>query len=149
MAVAIFNGNDLTIQLPSIGGFDVQRDLYSAWKQWVTLSDNLKYLPAFDTTGGDEISAGQAIAPYFFCRNDLGWKIKMPDEDGEIILSGNLFPRDSAKVLYEQSSGFDAFLRLDVSSKAIVVDAGGGPGPSAGGLTPKQEATLNLIPALL
>ena len=71
----------------------------------------------------------------------------MPDEDGEIILTGNLFPRDSAQGLYEQSSGFDAFLRLDVSSKAIVVDAGGGGGDC--GLTPEQEATLNLIPALL
>ncbi len=145
MSDAIFDGVNLTIQLPAIGDFDVQRDLYSAWKRWVALSDNAKFVPAFATVGGDEISVGQQVAPYFFCRNDLGWRIKMPDADGEIILSGNLFPRDSTQGLYEQSPGFDAFLRLDVSSKAIVVD-GGGTGDC--GLTPEQEAILNLIPGL-
>ena len=144
MAVAIFNGNDLTIQIPTTGTFDAGRDLYSAWKQWVALGDNAKFPKAFDTTGGDTVGAGQEIAPYFFCRNDLGWRVKMPDANGEIIVQGNLFARDSGSTLFEQSPGFDAFFRLEVSTQALVVDGGG-----SGGLTPEQEATLNLIPALL
>jgi len=124
MADAIFDGNNLNIILPNIGSFDVQKELYSAWKDWVQISDNSKFPPAFDTTGGDNVGGGQRIAPYFFCRNDLGWKIKMPQADGEIVVFGNLFPRSSNLTLFEQTSGFDAFLRLEVSTRAIVVEVG-------------------------
>ena len=143
MTVATFDGPSLPIQMPSVEPYDAQRDLYSAWKQWAGLSDNLKYLPAFDTTGGDVISEGQTIAPYFFCRNDLGWRIKMPDDDGEIVVAGNIFPRDSNETLFQQSSGYDAFLRLEVSSRAVVIESG------VSGLTPAESALLKLIPALL
>ena len=143
MTVATFDGPSLTIQLPSVEPYDAQRDLYSAWKQWAGLSDNLKYLPAFDTTGGDVISEGQTIAPYFFCRNDLGWRIKMPDDNGEIVVAGNIFPRDSNETLFQQSPGYDAFLRLEVSSRAVVIESG------VSGLTPAESALLKLIPALL
>jgi len=143
VTVATFDGPSLTIQLPSVEPYDAQRDLYSAWKQWAGLSDNLKYLPAFDTTGGDVISEGQTIAPYFFCRNDLGWRIKMPDDDGEIVVAGNIFPRDSNETLFQQSPGYDAFLRLEVSSRAVVIESG------VSGLTPAESALLKLIPALL
>ena len=121
MADAIFDGANLHITLPNIGSFDTQTEIYSAWKEWITLSDNAKYPPAFDTTGGDNVGSGQTIAPYFFCRNDLGWRIKMPSADGEIIVSGNLFPRDPSTALFEQTSGYDAFLRLEVSTRAVVI----------------------------
>lgn len=136
MTVATFDGPNLIIQLPSIESYDVQKDLYSAWKQWAALSDNLKYLPAFDTTGGDVISAGQTIAPYFFCRNDLGWRIRMPEANGEIVMSGNLFPRNAELSLFEQAPGFDAFLRLEVSSRAVVVEVG------TSGLTSSESLQL-------
>lgn len=143
MTVATFDGPNLIIQLPSIVTYDVQRDFYSAWKQWAALSDNLKYLPAFDTTGGDVISEGQTIAPYFFCRNDLGWRIRMPESDGEIPVEGNLFARQSTIPLFEQAAGFDAFLRLEVSSRAVVIQTG------ISGLTAAESALIKLIPATI
>tara|TARA_R110002072_G_scaffold95100_2_gene209575 strand:+ start:448 stop:909 length:462 start_codon:yes stop_codon:yes gene_type:complete len=121
MSDAIFDGANLHVTLPSIGTFDVEKNLYSAWKEWIALSDNAKYPPAFDTTGGDNVGGGQEIAPYFFCRNDLGWRIKMPAANGEIIVSGNLFPRNPAVSLFEQTTGYDAFLRLEVSTRAVVI----------------------------
>ena len=121
MADAIFDGVNKFIQLPSIGSFDAQVNLYSAWKEWVALGDNAKFLPAFDTTGGDEVGSGQEIAPYFFCRNDLGWRIKMPQANGEIVLAGNLFPRDPNTELFLATTGFDAFLRLEVSTRAVIL----------------------------
>jgi hypothetical protein len=136
MPDATFDGANLHITLPSIGSFDVQTEIYSAWKEWVALSDNAKYPPAFDTTGGDDVGSGQKIAPYFFCRNDLGWRIKMPSQDGEIVVSGNLFPRDSSTTLFEQTSGFDAFLRLEVSTRAVVIETG------TSGLTPAESGQL-------
>jgi len=78
MAVATFDGDTLLIQLPTTGTYYVESELYSAWKEWVLLNDNAKYPIAFETTGGDDIGGGQQIAPYFFCRNDLGWRIKAP-----------------------------------------------------------------------
>lgn len=121
MSDAVFDGGNLHIKIPAVGTFDVQENLYSAWKEWISLSDNAKYPPAFDTTGGDNVGGGQEVAPYFFCRNDLGWRIKMPQANGEIILSGNLFPRDPSTALFEQTTGFDAFLRLEVSTRAVVI----------------------------
>ena len=121
MSDAVFDGGNLHIKIPAVGTFDVQENLYSAWKEWISLSDNAKYPPAFDTTGGDNVGGGQEVAPYFFCRNDLGWRIKMPQDNGEIILTGNLFPRNPATALFEQTTGFDAFLRLEVSTRAVVI----------------------------
>lgn len=124
MADAIFDGANLHITLPNIGAFNTQTEIYSAWKEWLRQSDNAKYPPAFDTTGGDVVGPGETVAPYFFCRNDLGWRIKMPQADGEIVVAGNLFPRDPTISLFEQTSGYDAFLRLEVSTRAIVVEVG-------------------------
>jgi hypothetical protein len=146
MADAIFDGDNLYITLPSIGSFDTQINIYGAWKEWIRAGDNAKYPPAFDTTGGDNVGAGQTIAPYFFCRNDLGWRIKMPLANGEIIVAGNLFPRDPNTSLFEQTSGYDAFLRLEVSTRAVVIERG------VSGLTATESAQLAnaaLIPALL
>ena len=137
MADAIFDGANLHITLPNIGSFDAQREIYSAWKEWVALSDNAKYPLAFDTTGGDNVGSGQKIAPYFFCRNDLGWRIKMPSADGEIVVAGNLFPRDPDASLFEQTSGYDAFLRLEVSTRAVVVEVG------TSGLTTSESNQLD------
>lgn len=146
MADATFDGDNLHITLPSIGSFDSQKEIYSAWKEWIVQSDNAKYPPAFDATGGDDVGGGQKVAPYFFCRNDLGWRIKMPSADGEIIVSGNLFPRDPDTALFEQTSGYDAFLRLEVSTRAVVIER------DTSGLTTAESAQLAnaaLIPALL
>ena len=143
MSDAIFDGNNLYITIPSTGNFGVEKNFYSAWKEWVALSDNAKYPLAFDTTGGDSVGSGQEIAPYYFCRNDLGWRIKMPSQNGEITVTGNLFPRDPSSPLFEQTAGFDAFLRLEVSTRAVVVEV------ETGALTATQAGQLALIPALL
>lgn len=123
MTDAIFDGGALEITLPAIGSFDAKLNLYSAWKYWVTLGDNAKYPPAFDTTGGDELGAGKKISPYFFCRNDVGWRIKMPPADGEVFIVGNIFPRNPDVTLFVDNPGNDAFLRLEVSSQAIDISS--------------------------
>lgn len=139
MADAVFDGPNLHINLPAPGSYQAQRNLYSAWKEWVRQSDNAKFPKAFDTTGGDFVGDGQSVAPYFFCRNDLGWRIKMPAADGDVVLNGNLFARNTSITLFEQTSGYDAFLRLQVSTNAIVVEVG------ASGLSVEQAAQLALI----
>ena len=136
MPDATFDGPNRLIQLATTGTFDVERNLYSAWKEWVQLSDNAKFPVAFDTTGGDDIGGGQQIAPYFFIRNDNGWRIRAPEADGETILQGNAFPRDPAQALFVQASGFDAFIRQEVSTRAVVVETG------VSGLTAEESDLL-------
>ena len=115
-----FYGSNLTMVLGTSGAFTAE-GIYSDWKDWVVLSDNAKYPKAFDTTGGDDVGGNQEIAPYFFVRNDLGWIIKMPTQDGEIVVTGNLFPRDSTAAMFAQQTGYDAFLRLEVSTRAVII----------------------------
>jgi len=143
MAVATFDGDTLLIQLPTTGTYYVESELYSAWKEWVLLNDNAKYPIAFETTGGDDIGGGQQIAPYFFCRNDLGWRIKAPSANGEVIVVGNLFPRNSLSPMFVESGGFDAFIRQEVSTRAVVVETG------VSGLTSGESQILSTMNSLV
>ena len=138
-----FDGPNLIIQLPALGVYDVGADLYSQWKLWARAGNNAGYLNAFDTTGGDDVGGGQSIAPYFFLRNDYGWRIKMPAIDGAIKLNGQLFGRDASIAVYEKTVGFDAFVTNVLSTQATVINGVGG-----GGLTPSQDSLLSKIGAL-
>lgn len=57
------------------------RDVWSRWVDWIALSDNAKYLPAFETVGGNDIDPGSGtkIPIYAFLVN--GWKIKPQEAD--------------------------------------------------------------------
>lgn len=71
------------------------RDVWSRWVDWVLTSDNSKYLPAFESVGGNDIDlgAGTKIPIYAFLLN--GWRIS-PQEashtltvgDGVLLVSG-------------------------------------------------------------
>jgi hypothetical protein len=122
---ATFDGDNLRIILSSgTTTVDVEADLYSAWKEWVKQYDNAKYLQAFDTTGGDTITATENVAPFFFLRNDLGWRIRGPEEDATIAFTGNLFGRDGTLPVFVPTlGGFTQQLTLLVSSRALLENA--------------------------
>jgi len=79
MAVS-FDGAARRMVVTGVSKVDVQRDLYSAWKHWLILSDNAKYLQAVRPVGGDDIGDGQKSPAYFFLMND--WKVLV---DGIIV----------------------------------------------------------------
>tara|TARA_R110002111_G_scaffold45802_3_gene82751 strand:- start:2363 stop:2836 length:474 start_codon:yes stop_codon:yes gene_type:complete len=141
-----FLGSEKLVVLNSQNEFTAE-DMYSEWKEWVIADDNAKYEKAFDTTGGDAVGGNQEIAPYFFLLNNSGWRIKMPAQDGELVMSGNLFPRDPDQAMFVQAEGYDAFLRLEVSTRAVVITV---PVPSEqeGLLTAEQSAQLETISAI-
>lgn len=66
-------------------------------------ADNSKFLPAWRTIGGDELTPGVEAGPYFFLQNgDLsdvppqgGWRIISTDEDQTINYQGNLVAEES------------------------------------------------------
>ena len=141
---ATFDGPNLRILIPAPGTFSAEVDLYSDWKEWARLSDNAKFPPAFDTTGGDAIGGGSEIAPYFFLRNDLGWRIAAPEATGEVTIDGNLFPRDSARPVFVAPAGsFTVTFRQIVSSRATV-EALDEPDAIEAGLTLRQAMRLTV-----
>ena len=136
MAV-VFNGPALRIELDAVGSYDAQIELYSDWKEWKKIGDNAKYPKAFDTTGGDDTGGGQFIAPYFFLRNDLGWRLTAPEEDGEVIIQGNLFARVPSLPSFLPPAGdYTVLILQKLSTQAIVVETG------VSGLTPEEAAYL-------
>ena len=135
-----FDGVQKTIFLNSTGTYDVSLDLYSEWKEWAALTDNLKFAKAFDAVGGDDIGGGQSVSPYYFLRTDNGWRIQSPESDGDVIVSGNLFPRVSTDSLFLPSIGdFTVLITQQLSARAIVVETG------VSGLTTIESEALDLV----
>jgi hypothetical protein len=144
MAVT-FDGPNLRINLSAIEDLDAQIDLYEAWKQWVLVGDNAKFPPAFDTIGGDAIGATTEVSPYFFLRNDLGWKIKAPEATGTINIEGNLFGRSASTGLFVSPSGaYTVMFNLLVSSRGTVSVVSTG-----SGLSSTQDQRLSFIEKIL
>ena len=65
------------------------RELYTQWVDWVALSDNSKYLPAFRTVGGDSISSTKELGITFFMIND--WKIRPYEGNHRLLVEGNVY----------------------------------------------------------
>jgi hypothetical protein len=80
-------------------------EIYSRWKDWLLEDNNMVYNPAFRTIGGDPISPGINAGIYYFLRNDLGWRIKPPEEHINIFLSGNLVPENFAVSTFIPTNG--------------------------------------------
>jgi hypothetical protein len=68
-----FDGTNKKIFIDSLTPNVNVQDLYSRWKDWTLENDNLKYLPAFRTFGGDITIEGQTAPQYYFLIN--GWRV--------------------------------------------------------------------------
>lgn len=92
-----FDGvNRLIIINDGVTSLDVQRDIYSAWKEWSQLETNLKYLKAIDTVGGEPTVAGQRLDVTYFLIN--GWKIKPYSGTYDLTITGNIFSVDGTSI---------------------------------------------------
>ena len=65
---------------------NVQRDIYSASKEWLKLENNLRFKPPVRATGGDPIPGGSPLGRTFFMIN--GWRIQL---DSSVTIDGNLY----------------------------------------------------------
>lgn len=71
---------------PEVSTINVERDLYSDWKEWSLLEDNVKYTQAMRSVGGDPLPNGDKLGNTFFLTN--GWRIVL---DHSVDFVGNLF----------------------------------------------------------
>ena len=95
---------------------NVQEDIYSAWKEWVANLDNSKYDQALTAIGGDPITESTSVGITYFLEN--GWRIKLPESDGDYIVEGNLYTREPGQSPYVSPIGeFDTtveFVRSNI-----------------------------------
>lgn len=131
---ASFDGDNLLITLPAATAeIDAKVDLYSDWKEWFKTPGNAKFSLAFDTTGGDPTTATGAVSAFFFLRNDNGWRIKPAEEDAEVVIVGNLYPRDVTLPVFTQTTGaFTVLLTIERDASSVVETVTSGSGLDAG-----------------
>jgi hypothetical protein len=129
-----FNGTTKVISLtPGTTTVSV-RDLWSRWVDWMLTSDNSKFLPAFDTVGGNDIdlSGGTKIPIYAFLQN--GWKIKPQESNHTLIVNdGVLLVNGGGDPFIDTTGSFIVRINYQQPVQAITV-ATGGSGLTAAGI---------------
>jgi hypothetical protein len=95
-----FDGpNKLIIINDGESSISIQDDIYSSWKQWISLRDYLKFVPACRSVGGDPTVEGNFLGATFFTIND--WQIQISDNT-EFV--GNIFSDDFASPFKTEES---------------------------------------------
>lgn len=116
----LFDGPTKIITLASATTSVLVATIYSRWKDWVKLTDNAKFLPAFREVGGDPLGGGVQSGINIFLRNDLGWRIRPPEENIVITITGNLFGEDpDLPQIIPTIGGFDTVARLSLSANLL------------------------------
>lgn len=86
-----FNGEDRLIYIVKEVNEISIKDIYSDWKEWSSVRDNGKYLPAMRSTGGDPIGPGEFTGDVYFLYNN--WRIVI---DHDCIINGVVYSDDYA-----------------------------------------------------
>jgi hypothetical protein len=107
------------------------KEVYSAWKEWVTLSDNAKFAQAFSVLGGDPLPGARSLGSTYFLEN--GWKIRPFEGNHTLTLEGNLYARDGTDPFVSTIGVYQVRINLSTSNLVDTVATGGG-----GGLTVSQ-----------
>jgi hypothetical protein len=140
-----FDGSNKRINLSSGTTSISVRDIWSRWVDWLLLTDNSKYLPAFQNVGGDDIdlSAGTKIPIYVFLMN--GWKIKPQEANHTLaVIDGILLVQGGGDPFVNTTGSYIVRINYQQPVQAISFSSGG-----SGGLTIEQATQLVEIYKLL
>lgn len=103
-------------------------DIYVAWVDWLVLSDNIKYLPAFTTVGGDSLGGSLSIPPYYFLIN--GWRVRPMESSHTLVLTGNLFVDGGGDPIVPTVGSFNVLVKSVVPVQAQGISTGGAADPA-------------------
>lgn len=119
----LFDGPNRIISEPAGVGnttFELQRDVYSAWKRWVLNDDGRKYPQAFQVEGGNPIgSTGLFTGKTILLVN--GWKIQAAAHDHQLLLIGNLFSDDGVVNVPTPNYSTSIFVVSSTSAQGILL----------------------------
>ena len=109
----VFDGPTRTILIePNTTVIDVQVDLYSAWKDWSKVRDNLKFLQAMRSTGGDPLPGDLKLGSTYFLVN--GWRILLTHG---VTFNGNLYTEEGDSPFITQDD-----VQIAISTVSNLVD---------------------------
>ena len=122
------------------------KDIFRAWADWMLLSDNSKYLPAFSATGGDDLGGGLLIPPYYFLEN--GWRVRPMEANQNLTITGNLFVQGGGVPVVSTLGTFQVNVNYTVPVQAQGISTSGSTGPTAAEIAAEVLSTLlaNTIP---
>lgn len=122
----LFDGPNRIITEPLGTGdtsFDVERDLYSAWKRWVASGVGSNFLEAFVVEGGTPIgTTGIFTGTTYVLVN--GWKIQAAAYSHQVTLNGNLYSSDGIVSVPPSSSSATIFINSSVAAQGISTGSG-------------------------
>jgi len=102
---------------------DVQKDIYSAWKEWFISERNSRFLVAFHVVGGDSLPGdGEQLGLTFFLTN--GWKIRPFEGDHRLIINGNLYSKDGTDPIVDTVGDYRVTVTMKVSNLVTTVNSG-------------------------
>lgn len=121
---------------------DVQRDIYSAWKEWARLENNLQYFDPLATVGGEPTISGQRLDVTYFLIN--GWKIKPYQGTYDLTLTGNIFDVDggSIKVPADVNRFNPNNITINTNTSVIVRQVDASTAVTGSGLTEAESDAL-------
>lgn len=99
------------------------KSLYAAWVDWMAVSDNAKYLPAFRTAGGDDLGGGLSIPPYYFLLN--GWRVRPMEANQTLVVDGNLFVDGGGDPIVPTTGSFNVLIKSVVPVQAQGISTSG------------------------
>lgn len=115
----------------------VLADLWSRYKDWV-LAGHAEMPPALEAVGGDI----PAIPLYLFPQN--GWKIKLPEADCTVIVSGGvLVTADESDPFVNPDGDFVVRVEREAPGIAIGYATGGSSGPTTAAIAAAVVAAIN------
>jgi hypothetical protein len=124
MSKVTFDGpNKLIIVDNGETSLSVKEDMYSAWKDWIKLTDNAKYLQAFSTIGGDPLVGSLNLGDTYFLEN--GWKIRPYEGEHRLTVEGNLYSRDGLSPFVPTLGDFNVLISLVTSNLINTISVGG------------------------
>ena len=103
--------------------------IYRAWVDWTALDDNLKYLPAFSSLGGDDLGGGLFVPGYYFLAN--GWRVRPMEASHNLVITGNLFVQGGGVPVVSTLGVFQVNVNYTVPVQAQGIATSGSSGPSA------------------
>jgi len=126
---------------------DVQVDIYSDWKEWVLLENNLKYFPPLNTVGGEPTIGAERLDVTYFLIN--GWRIKPYPGSYTLNLVGNIFDVDGGeiKVPADIDPLFPNNIAINTNTSVIVRQLTASGSSGGGSLDPDSIVSASLFGA--
>jgi len=117
--IVTFDGVNLIVQEISTGGDNVINwtEIYSEWKDWSRLSDNIKYPPLFTYEGGIPTEGADTTGIVHFWNSGAGWRFRPAELDHEVSIGGNVWPiPQGSRIVVPTVGAYTVLVKFKVSN---------------------------------